>query len=176
MSEAPEVLTFHFGDAGAFPNNPHLPAVIYKHVHPPAPGRDAEAIAHWFEQTWSQHRWRPAWRWGVYDFAHYHSTAHEILGVFRGHASLRLGDRAGVIVVVEPGDALVLPAGTAHQNLGASADFQVVGGYPRGQQTDLMRGRPDERPAADKRIAKVSLPITDPFYGDAGPLEQEWRL
>jgi uncharacterized protein YjlB len=110
----------------------------------------------------------------VYDFAHYHSTAHEVLGVYRGRASLRLGDSAGATLVVEAGDMLVLPAGTAHQNLGSSSDFHVVGGYPEGQRADLLRGDPAERPAADERIKRVPLPHADPIGGTDGPLVKDW--
>lgn len=172
---AAEVLKFVFADAGAFPNNPKLPVLVYKRVAASAPGGDAEKLAAWFEHTWPQHGWKPTWRWGVYDFPHYHSTAHEVIGVYRGHASLRLGDRTGATLVVEAGDMLVLPAGTAHQNLGASEDFHVVGGYPDGQAADLLRGDPGERPAADERIRQVPLPKQDPLAGHAGPLAKEWK-
>src|SRR3954462_8306594 len=106
---APEVLTFQFTDTGGIPNNPGLPALVYKRA---APGNlGATAMADWYEGTWPKHGWRPAWRFGVYDFPHYHSTAHEILGVYRGQATIRLGAQAGVTVVAEAGDVLVLPAG-----------------------------------------------------------------
>jgi uncharacterized protein YjlB len=96
MSTTPEVLTFHFKDAGDIPNHPHLPALVYKRGAPAL--NDADAIARWFETEWPKHGWRSAWRWGVYDFPHYHSTAHEVLGVYRGHATIRLGGNAGVTI------------------------------------------------------------------------------
>jgi len=177
MAAAPELLTFRFGDAGDIPNHPRLPVLIYKRAALAFQSADApEAIARWFEKTWPQHHWRPSWRWGVYDFPHYHSTAHEILGVYRGRASLRLGANAGATLVVEPGDVIVLPAGTGHENLGASDDFHVVGGYPEGQEADLLRGRPGERPAADERIARVPPPKADPLSGSTGALVRAWSL
>jgi uncharacterized protein YjlB len=177
MPDQPEILTFRFGDAGRFPNNPQLPVLVYKHAGQTfaAPSNDPETLARWLEDTWPKHGWRAAWRWDVYDFPHYHSTAHEILGVYRGHASLRLGGDVGATLVAEPGDVIVLPAGTTHQNLGSSAYFQVVGGYPEGQQADLLRGRKGERPAADERIARVALPKADPLSGAKGPLMTAWR-
>jgi uncharacterized protein YjlB len=174
MADAAEVLTFLFGDDGSIPNNPALPVLIYKRVVTAAKPQSPEEIATWFERTWSLHGWRPAWRYGVYDFPHYHSTAHEVLGVYRGHASLRLGGSVGVTVVAEAGDMIVLPAGTAHQNLGASKDFHVVGGYPFGQSADLLRGRDGERPATDERIARVMRPTEDPVGGASGVLMQQW--
>lgn len=170
MAEAREILTFRFADAGGIPNNPQLPALIYKRAAQGNP----DAIARWFEKTWPQHGWQPAWRWGVYDFPHYHSTAHEVLGVYRGHASLRLGDKTGATLVVEAGDLIVLPAGTGHQNLGSSRDFHVVGGYPVGQEADLMRGQAGERPGADQRIARVPRPRADPIAGTDGALMKAW--
>jgi uncharacterized protein YjlB len=174
MSETTEVLTFRFGDDGNIPNNPVLPVLVYKRARPDGTSENPEVLAAWFEHTWPQHDWRPAWRYGIYEFPHYHSTAHEVLGVYRGHASLRLGGSVGATLVVEAGDMIVLPAGTAHQNLGASEDFHVVGGYPAGQDADLLRGNPGERPAADERIANVPRPKEDPIAGARGPLMQHW--
>ncbi len=176
MADALELLTFRFGDAGAIPNNPRLPVLVYRNVAGAAgeAARDAATLATWFEKTWPKHHWRAAWRYGIYEFPHYHSTAHEVLGVYRGRASLRLGGSVGATLVVEAGDMIVLPAGTAHQNLGASEDFHVVGGYPNGQDADLLRGRSGERPAADDRIARVPLPEGDPLTGAHGAIVHAW--
>jgi len=176
MADEPDVLTFRFGDGGGIPNHPSLPTLIYKRSGPATQRHDPEALAKWFEQTLAQHGWRAAWRWGVYDFPHYHSTAHELLAVYRGHASLHLGGEVGATFAVEPGDLIVLPAGTGHQNLGSSADFHVVGAYPNGQDADLLRGDRGERPAADDRICRVPLPKADPLTGAHGPLAKEWKL
>ena len=175
MPIPPEILTFLFKDAGGIPNHPTLPVLVYKRAGPVALN-DPSALADWFEAEWPKHGWEAAWRWGGYDFPHYHSTAHEVLGVYRGHATIRLGAEAGVTVVAEAGDVLVLPAGTGHQNLGASGDFHVVGGYPKGQSADLLRGKKGERPAADQRIAQVALPTGDPLHGANGPLVKQWKV
>jgi uncharacterized protein YjlB len=170
---APEVLKFYFADDGSIPNNPRLPLVVVKKAFA-APQPDTLAAA--IETAYGKNGWRAAWRWGVYDFPHYHSTAHEVLGCYRGSATLRLGGGNGIRLFVEPGDVLVLPAGTGHQNLGASADFHVCGGYPAGQEADLLRGRADERPQNLANIAKVPLPKADPTAGREGPLIELWRL
>jgi len=172
MSDHPEVLTLQFKDAGEIPNHQHLPLLVYKRAVNLKGGDPAVA----FEELLPGGGWYPAWRWGVYPFPHYHSTAHEVLGVFRGRAQVLLGHSAGVAVEVEPGDVIVIPAGVGHQNLGASRDFQVVGGYPDGQEADLLRGLPGERPAADKNIAAVPLPAGDPIFGPDGPLRKHWKL
>jgi uncharacterized protein YjlB len=169
----PDVLRFTFTESGAFPNNPQLPLVVYRQV---IRANRGEELAAEIEKTVKEHAWTPAWRWGIHDFPHYHSTTHEFLGVFSGTATVRLGHENGVTLIVEPGDVIVIPAGVAHQNLKSSSDFQVVGAYPRGQSADLLRGDPGERPDADERIARVPLPVLDPLYGYAGPLVELWKL
>lgn len=173
MSPQADVLHFLFSASGPVPNNPKLPLVVYKGAFRQVDERKrADAI----EEAIARHHWKPAWRWGVYDFAHYHSTAHEFLGVFRGKASIRLGHDAGITLVVEAGDVLVLPAGTGHQNLGSSEDFQVVGGYPEGQSADLIRADKSDPDASRKRIAAVPLPKADPVQGTKGALVELWGI
>ncbi|MCI0710797.1 MAG: hypothetical protein L0154_11610 [Chloroflexi bacterium] len=90
-----------------------------------------------------------------------------------GHADVLFGGPAGELLRVEAGDVVVLPAGTGHCNKGASADFQVVGGYPAGQENwDLQREKPDERIL--ENIRTVPLPDQDPVYGSDGPLLELW--
>ncbi|WP_309020557.1 cupin domain-containing protein [Pelagicoccus sp. SDUM812003] len=119
--------------------------------------------------------WRAAWRYGVYEFPHYHSTAHEVLGIYAGRASIRLGHTEGKTVEVQAGDVVVIPAGVGHQNLGSSPDFHVVGGYPKGQDADVLRGRKGDRPQADENIKQVPLPSADPVFGEDGPLTKLWK-
>jgi uncharacterized protein YjlB len=166
----PEVLTEHLRDDGRFPNNDTLPLVVYRAAV------EAENLAAAFEELTRQNDWRGSWRNGVYSYHHYHSTAHEVLGVAAGTARLHLGGESGAIMNVEPGDVLVIPAGVAHKNLGSSDDFLVVGAYPAGQDWDMNYGRDGERPKADRNIAKVPLPAKDPIYGENGPLIRAWSI
>jgi len=156
-----------FQDSGSISNNPILPLLIYPSAAPP----DPEAIGAMFQRN----GWPPAWRYGVYSYPHYHSTAHEVLGVYRGSAKIRLGHTAGEVFEVKAGDVIVIPAGVGHENLGSTPEFHVVGAYPRGQIADLLRGKPGERPEADERIARVSLPESDPVFGEDGPLVRLWN-
>ena len=157
-----------FVDDSRFANS-RQPAVIYGQALPAE-----EVSAEAFEALFDANGWSSQWRSGVYDYHHYHSTAHECLGVARGSARLRLGGPSGREFDVTAGDVLVLPAGTVHQRIGASADFLVVGAYPPGQDWDLLRGAPGERPAADQRIAAVPLPLTDPVGGSSGAVLEKW--
>jgi len=132
----------------------------------------AEALGRVFRT----HGWRGQWRDGIFSYHHYHSTAHEVLGIAKGEARVQLGGPEGSSFEVESGDVLVLPAGVAHKNGSASHDFLVVGAYPDGQDWDLLRGRPSERPKADRNIEEVALPTRDPVFGEEGPLVEHWDL
>ena len=159
-----------FKDDGAIPNNT-LPLLLYREAF----AANTKDLASVIEQRFAENDWTGSWRAGIYPFPHYHSTSHEVLGVFSGSATLRLGGAQGTTVKVHPGDVIVIPAGVGHQNLGSSADFGVVGAYPGGRQWDLLRGLPGERPQADRNIAAVPLPDNDPLYGSDGPLKRIWK-
>ena len=161
---------FIFKDDGIFPNS-RLPLLLYRRALR-GDGKDPASI---FEERFAANDWTNSWRDGVYSFPHYHSTSHEVLGVFCGSAKLRLGGGDGRTLDVRAGDVIAIPAGVAHQNLGASADFGVVGAYSGGRQWDLLRGLPGERPEADRNIAALPLPDNDPLYGADGPLRQIWQ-
>jgi uncharacterized protein YjlB len=158
-------------DDGTIPNNPELPLLLYRQALTPAGADPARA----FEDLFARHGWAGSWRNGIYPFHHYHSTAHEVLGIARGRVHTRLGGEGGLSVELAAGDVVVLPAGTGHKNEGASPDLLVVGAYPPGQDWDLCRGEPGERPRVLASIAAVPLPAADPVRGPDGPLTRLWR-
>jgi uncharacterized protein YjlB len=168
----PRVRTRRFADDGSFPNNQALPVLVLRQAVRTATDDPART----FERVFRAHDWQGQWRDGIFSYHHYHSTAHEVLGVAAGSARVQLGGPDGDAFDVDAGDVLVLPAGVAHKNLGAVSDFLVVGAYPEGQDWDLLRGRPGERPEADRNIEQVPLPDRDPVYGDEGPLVEHWDL
>jgi uncharacterized protein YjlB len=165
-SEA-EIQAVTLADDGTFPNNPELPLLVYRGAFL---GAEPAAI----EATFDANQWPPAWRYGVFDFHHYHSTAHEVLGCFAGRAEIQFGGPQGPVLEAGAGDVVVLPAGTAHKSVAARGGFRCVGAYPAGQDFDMNRGAPDERPAGDRHIAAVPLPAADPVYGPDGPLLRYW--
>ena len=154
-------------DDGTFPNNESLPVVIYRNAAEP---NDPAFL----ENIFKQHGWINAWRDGVYDYHHYHSTAHEVLGVYKGSAMLLLGGSQGIQLELHEGDVIVIPAGVAHKCIHSSNDFKCVGAYPKGQDYDMNYGKSGERPYVDKNIHKVPMPPSDPLYGSKGPLIECW--
>lgn len=154
---------------GWVPNNDRLPVLVYRGAVK-AEGKEA---AERFERLFADHGWPPRWRDTIYDYDHYHSTAHEALGVAAGSATLMLGGPDGREVAVRAGDALVLPVGTGHRRIAASDDLLVVGAYPRGQDWDICRDAPSDE--AWRRMRALPIPRADPVTGDAGALPDPWR-
>ena len=164
------VQAHRFEADGEIPNNT-LPLLVYPGAVDVS-GADPAAA---FERVFAGHGWGRSWRNGIFSYPHYHSTAHEVLGIARGKASVRFGGAGGAVLSVAAGDVVVIPAGVGHQNLGASGDLLVVGAYPRGSDVDLQRGGAAERAAIEANIAAVPLPAADPVHGEEGPLVRHWR-
>jgi len=162
-----------FTDDGYIPNNPTLPMLLYPSAIDLSTNPSDPAAL--FEHLFTQNGWSSGcWRNGIYPFPHYHSTAHEVLGIAAGQAEVLLGGRNGQVFTVGAGDVALLPAGCGHQNLSASSDLLVVGAYPPGPDWDLCRGEARERPSAIENIANVPLPTTDPVAGIQGPVIKYW--
>jgi uncharacterized protein YjlB len=152
------------------PNNARLPVLLYRHAIEAA---DCEATARAFETRFEQYGWPPQWRDVIFKYHHYHSTAHEALGVAAGTATLLIGGPGGMELEVKVGDALVLPTGTGHRSLEASDDFLVVGAYPLGQDWDICKEAPS--PSMRRRMGALPVPSADPLLGKDGPLVNHWR-
>ncbi|MBI4275371.1 MAG: cupin domain-containing protein [Rhizobiales bacterium] len=167
-----EPLTFMFADDGSIPNNPKLPFVVYRAAIDLAGNPDPEDVV---EKTFRQHGWGDMWRNGIFPYVHYHSMIHEGLAVARGRAKVRFGGGNGRELDLDPGDVVILPAGTGHQGLWVSPDLVVIGAYPKSGKYDLCRGSKGEHTRALTTIPHVPVPTSDPIYGKDGPLLNLWR-
>ena len=167
---APTIEDYFFADDGVVPNNPRLPLIVYRGALETDGDAAARCVA-----LFDRNGWTGAWKNGVYAHHHYHSSAHEVLGVAAGWVRVRLGGEGGQTVELRAGDVVVIPAGVAHKNEGASPDVLVVGAYPGGRSPDMCRPGVQERERALPNIGKVALPACDPVYGKSGPLLERWR-
>jgi uncharacterized protein YjlB len=165
-------VTFRFRDDGETPNNPDLPLVIYRNAVVLDGSYDPAAV---FEEIFAVHHWRDSWRDGIYDFLHFHSMTHEVLGIARGAAKVQFGGARGRVLNVKAGDVVVLPAGTGHRRVGASKDLLVVGAYPATGRYDQPRPEGADHDKARAAIDKVRAPRFDPLYGKEGPLLALWK-
>ncbi|WP_046175309.1 cupin domain-containing protein [Domibacillus indicus] len=161
------VKAFRLKDDGEIPNNEKLPVIFYEGIFAENP-QD-------IEPSFNQHGWTNSWSGGVYDYHHYHTNTHEVLGVQSGTAVALVGGEQGERLELKAGDVLVLPAGTGHKRLDQSPDFSVIGAYPDGKSPNLKERAPAVRAQSLSEIANVPVPETDPVFGTEGPLLEKWK-
>jgi uncharacterized protein YjlB len=163
-----EVETRIFQPSGGIPNSA-LPAVICRDALP-AEAREGGAACAMLKAN----GWGGNWLWGVYRFWHFHTRGHEVLACVAGRARLGLGGDDGIEVEVGRGDVCVLPAGVGHRCLESGEGFTMAGGYPPGQEGNIVR--PGDMPieAARAESAALPLPETDPLSGKADGLVALW--
>ena len=152
----------YFQKAPGVPNNT-LPVLVYRGVL----AKNVAGKARLFRERFRNNGWTGLWADTIYDYTHFHSNAHEALGIAEGRVNVRLGGEAGSLVRLQAGDLLILPAGVGHRREGDDTGLKVVGAYPRGQSHYDMKRK-------GRRVPKVTLPSSDPFYGAEGPLIRNW--
>jgi uncharacterized protein YjlB len=160
---APRAETLLFADDGDIPNNPRLPALVYRGALAADAGPEAA------EALFAKNGWPPAWRNGIYPWHHFHPNAHEALAIVRGQVRVQLGGERGQAVEFSAGDVAVLPAGVGHRNLGASPDLLVVGAYPPGSRPEEIRGGSGRHDEAVRKITETPDPPSDPVRGGPWP-------
>jgi uncharacterized protein YjlB len=169
-SRDPRVIAHLLAPSGGIPNHPSWPLLVYPAAVAIA-GPDPAAA---FEALFDRNGWPAAWRNGVFPFHHFHTTAHEALGVYSGEVTVQFGGDAGVTVTGRPGDVIVLPAGTGHKKLSSRGGLGIVGAYPAGQHADLCTPLLANARRGAAAVARVPLPECDPVYGPGGPLFAHW--
>lgn len=135
-----EVVSFQLSENGNYPNNLKLPILLYKnafHFEELDPAAVIESVI-------KDNNWGGSWRNGIYDFQHYHSTAHEVLGVYGAWAEVQLGGYGNKIIRIEKDDVLILPTGTVHKRINSGDGFAVGGAYPANQRWDMNYGKESE--------------------------------
>jgi len=150
-------------DKGEDVPNSALPVLIFRSLL--APGARDKANA--FRERFRKGQWTGLWTDTIFDYTHFHSNAHEALGIAEGKVTVRLGGDGGRLFRLKAGDMLVLPAGVGHRRVGGDKGLKVIGAYPRGQSHFDMKRKGRARP-------NVPLPKTDPFYGEGGPVVEIW--
>jgi uncharacterized protein YjlB len=171
INPEPQILKHILKEDGNFPNS-GLFLLIYKDAIK-LPGEEASTI---FKKIFESNDWKNSWLDGIYDYHHYHSITHEVLGVYQGNANVHFGGPDGIFEDVIKGDVIIIPAGVAHKCNSASNDFKCIGAYPGGSDYDIKKGEPSERQEAEENISKVKLPESDPVYGLNGPLVLNWEM
>lgn len=164
-----EIVVLEFRENENIPNNLKLPVLLYKNVFE-VNINGASMI----ENVFATNNWGGSWRNGIYSYHHYHSTAHEALGVYSGWAVVQLGGPNNEPVRIEKGDLVILPAGTGHKKIESGNGFAVVGAYPDGQTWDMNYGEEDVQKIR-KNIERVSLPSKDPVAGEGGVMFKYWK-
>lgn len=165
-----KIIPHHLEENDRIPNNPKLPLLLYQQVF-----EKKNNLMHQFEEAFKQNKWGGSWVNGVFDYHHYHSNAHEVLGVISGTATLAFGGPEKLEVDLQAGDMVILPAGTGHCRLSASADFRVIGAYPQGQEKYDTCTQKDDAEEKKENIRQVPLPKADPISGKNGPLLEHWK-
>src|ERR1700733_540990 len=87
-----------FKDDGETPNNPHFPFIHYRSAVVLDPDHDPAAV---FEVLFKAHGWVDQWRDGIYPYLHFHTKAHEVLGIARGTARVQFGGKKGRTVALK---------------------------------------------------------------------------
>jgi uncharacterized protein YjlB len=164
-------ITKVFADDGIVPNNPRLPLLLYRNAVRFDKDYDPASVV---DALFAANGWGRSWRDSIYDFVHYHSRIHEVLGVARGNAIVECGGIKGRRLKLRAGDVVILPAGTGHRLIESSKNFLVVGAYPSEGTYDECTDTRD-RTKTIRTISKVRKPKSDPVYGRLGPLIKEWR-
>ena len=94
--------THVFEDGRGIPNS-RLPVLIYHDVQEAREAPECEVL-------FDRNGWRGAWLDGIFSFHHFHSTAHEVLGIVAGSGAVILGGPDGRRFEIRRGDVFVLPA------------------------------------------------------------------
>jgi uncharacterized protein YjlB len=170
VKKLPFIKSFFLSDDGQFPNSAY-PVLLYKEILDLNTLRPAAKI----EALFAKNDWSNFWRNGIFDYLHYHSITHEVMGMYSGKTTVLLGGTKGLELEFEKGDVLILPAGIAHRNLRPENKIKCVGAYPAGRGYDIQYGKRGERPQTDLNIKRAIFPLQDPVFGKQNGIPLCWK-
>jgi len=165
-----KIATYALTANDSVPNNPDCPLIVYAQAVPIG-GADP-AVA--FEALFDVNGWPPAWRNGVLPFHHFHSTSHEVLGIYSGEVTVCFGGEGGPEITARAGDVIVVPAGVSHKRIASQGQLGIVGAYPQGHEPDLREADSSLCASHGQRVRQVSKPQLDPVCGAQGGLIEHW--
>src|ERR1043165_4660311 len=90
----------HLKDDGETPNNSRCPMILYRSPVKLPDRFDAAAV---FEELFATNGWAESWRDGMYDFLHFHTHTHEVLGIARGTLRAEFGGSKGKVLNLKAG-------------------------------------------------------------------------
>jgi uncharacterized protein YjlB len=152
----------YFGKGSDVPNST-LPVLLFRGILAP----NVAAKDQRFRQAFKKNGWTGLWTDTIYDYTHFHSNAHEVLGIAEGKVTVKLGGEGGRLFRLKAGDMLVLPAGVGHRRVGGDNGLKVIGAYPPGQSHYNVKQK-------GRAVPKVPLPSKDPYHGEDGPVVRFW--
>ncbi|MDW6020721.1 hypothetical protein SAZ10_02985 [Mesorhizobium sp. BAC0120] len=164
-----DVMLQVFEPDGGVPNS-ELPLVFWRGRLPGSTRSGSAATA-----LYRKNGWQGTWVYTVYPFWHFHTRGHEVLACVSGSARIGFGGDQGIKIDVVIGDVCVIPAGVGHRKFDASSDFQMAGGYPPGQQGNIVRPGEMQDDRIAREIAALALPETDPISGTPDGVVEIWR-
>jgi len=167
------VKAFSIEENPPFPNHP-LPVLYYPNALNELLEKSdsAEAVLAFF----SDNGYSNGWVNGIYDYHHFHSNTHEVLGCIAGRSTVQLGGPDKDEYPFSKGDVILLPAGVAHKLTDSTDDFKIVGAYPNGMEPDMQRGEASNYDTVQKRAYDTLVPATDPVNKFKGPVQKYWDL
>jgi uncharacterized protein YjlB len=143
--------------------NSKLPVRMFRGALAPT----ATAKARRFREAFRRNGWAGIWTDTIYDYTHFHSNAHEVLGIAEGNVTIILGGAGGRRFRLKAGDMFAIPAGVGHRRVGDDTGLKVIGAYPRGQSHFNMKRK-------GRAVPRGPIPDTDQLYGRGGPLTRCW--
>ncbi|GEK91930.1 cupin domain-containing protein [Alkalibacterium kapii] len=167
------VKAFRLEENPPYPNHP-LPVLYYPDALNDILEKNdiAENVLGFF----SDNGYSNGWVNGIYDYHHFHSNTHEVLGCIAGRSTVQLGGPGKEEYPFNKGDVILLPAGVAHKLTESTEDFKIVGAYPNGMEPDIQRGDAQDYDTVQKRSYDTLVPATDPVTKFKGPVQEYWDL